>query len=109
MGVAIVTDSASDLDPASAAADGVTIVPLLVSFGEEEYRAGVDLPVDEFWRRLTAPGAPFPKTAACSPGAFESAFREAFDGGADAIVCVTVGSKLSATHQSATIARDALA
>ena len=108
MAVAIVTDSASDLDPAAAVAAGVTTVPLLVTFGEHEYRAGVDLPVDEFWRRLTEPGAPFPKTAACSPGDFESAFRSAFDAGADAIVCVTVGSQLSATHKSATIARDTM-
>ena len=31
--VAIFTDSASDLDPAEAAADGIQIVPLLVNFG----------------------------------------------------------------------------
>ncbi len=105
--VAIVTDSASDLDTSAARADGVTTVPLLVTFGDEEFRAGVDMSVDEFWQRLTAPGAPFPKTAACSPGAFQSVFRQQLEAGASGIVCVTVGSKLSATHQSALIARDA--
>ena len=33
--VAIFTDSASDLDPAEAAAEGIAIVPLLVTFGAE--------------------------------------------------------------------------
>jgi DegV family protein with EDD domain len=106
--VAVVTDSASDLSPEQARAAGITVVPLIVIFGDKEYRTGVDVDVDEFWRMLTAPGAPFPKTAACSPGAFQEAFEAAFAAGADAIVCVTVGGKLSATNKSATIARDAL-
>lgn len=106
--VAIVTDSASDLTPEQAAAAGVSLVPLLVSFGDQEFQTNVDITVEEFYRRLLAPGAPFPKTAACSPGAFQSAVGEAFDRGADAAVVITVGGKLSATLKSAQIARDAL-
>lgn len=109
MTVAVVTDSASDLSPEQARAAGIAVVPLIVSFGDKEYRTGVDIDVDEFWRQLTAPDAPFPKTAACSPGAFQEVFEAAFVAGADAIVCMTVGGKLSATNKSATIARDALA
>ena len=41
--VAIFTDSASDLDPAEAAASGIHVVPLIVNFGTESFRAGVDL------------------------------------------------------------------
>ena len=33
--VAIFTDSASDLDPAEAAASGIHIVPLIVNFGDQ--------------------------------------------------------------------------
>ena len=40
--VAIVTDSASDLTAADAAAAGITVVPLEVSFGAERFKAGVD-------------------------------------------------------------------
>lgn len=105
---AIVTDSASDLAPEVAGEAGITVVPLMVSFGDEEFRTGVDLSMADFYTRLTAPGAPFPKTAACSPGAFGQAFQEALDGGHDGIVCVTVGARLSATHRSAEIAREAL-
>ena len=36
--VAIVTDSASDLPPDVAARDGITVVPLVVSFGAETFR-----------------------------------------------------------------------
>ena len=77
--VAIVTDSASDLPPEAAAAQGITVVPLVVSFGAESFRPNVDLTTDEFWERMTAPDAPFPTTAAASPGDFLTAFEAAFD------------------------------
>jgi len=106
--VAIVTDSASDLNQADAQAAGITVVPLLVSFGDREYRAGVDISTDQFWTELTKPGAPFPKTAAAAPGSFRDAFEAAFAAGAEEVVYVGVGSKLSATLQSAQVARDML-
>jgi DegV family protein with EDD domain len=99
--VAIITDSASDLNADVAARHGIRIVPLYVRFGDREFRAGVDLSTDEFWARMLAPDAPFPTTAAASPGDFQAAFEAELAAGADAIVCVTVGDKLSATFKSA--------
>lgn len=106
--VAIVTDSASDIPVELATRWGVTVVPLIVSFGSESWKAGVELPLDEFYRRLTAPGAPFPTTAACSPADFQQAFQACFDAGAESVVCITVGSKLSGTIKAAQVARDAM-
>lgn len=106
--VAVVTDSAADLDPDRAAALGITVVPLIVTFGSESYRAGLEMTTEAFWARMTAPDAPFPKTAAASPGTFKEAFESCFAAGADAIVCVTVGAALSATNKSATVAAEAL-
>ena len=102
--VAIVTDSASDLTAERAAAAGVTVVPLYVYFGEREFKAGVDMSYEDFWRELVAPGAPFPKTAAAPPGAFKDAFESLSAQGYDEIVCINVGSKLSATITSAKVA-----
>lgn len=106
--VAVVTDSASDLTPEQAAAAGITVVPLLLSIGEKQYQAGVDITADEFWRALTAPGAAFPKTAAASPGTFREVFEGCFGEGASEIVYVGVGDRLSATLQSARVAREML-
>jgi DegV family protein with EDD domain len=106
--VAIVTDSASDLRPEAAQAAGIAVVPLEVSFGPERFKAGVELSTDDFWTRMLAPDAPFPTTAAASPGDFAAAFEAAFEGGATAVVCVTVGERLSATIASARLARDRL-
>ena len=106
--VAVVADSASDLSADQAKAADITVVPLLVTFGDKEYRAGVDLSGDDFWRELTAPGAPFPKTAAAAPGTFKETFERLFNEGADEIVYVGVGSKLSATLASARVAKEML-
>jgi DegV family protein with EDD domain len=106
--VAIVTDSASDLDPARAAGLGIAIVPLAVSFGNETFKAGVDLTSEAFWARMTAPDAPFPKTAASAPGDFQAVYEKAFADGADAIVSIHVAGTLSGTMKSAEIARGLL-
>lgn len=106
--VAIFTDSASDLDPDEAAASGIHIVPLIVNFADQSYRAGVDLSAPAFWDRMTAPDAPFPTTAASAPGDFKGAYEAAFEGGAEAIVSVHVADSLSGTIKSARIARDML-
>ena len=106
--VAIVTDSTADLAPETATAAGIRVVPLFIRFGTEEFRVGVDLTREQFWARLLAPDAPFPTTAAPSPGTFRATFEACFAEGADAIVCPTIGSKLSATFQSATLAARAL-
>jgi DegV family protein with EDD domain len=106
--IAFVTDSASDLDPAVAQAHGIRIVPLAVTFGEQTYRAGVDLSTTEFWARMTAPDAPFPKTAAASPGDFKAIYDGIFAEGADAIISVHVAGTLSGAIKSAAIAKGLL-
>ncbi len=106
--VAIVTDTASDLEPAAAAAAGIVLVPLIASFGDEEYLASVELSARAFWEKFNTPGVPFPKTAAAGAGTFQATFEQCFRDGAEAVVCITVAGTLSATLKSAQIARDAL-
>jgi DegV family protein with EDD domain len=107
--VAIVTDSASDMDPARAASLGISIVPLLVSFGQDTFSAGVDMTREDFWARVTIPGAPIATTAACSPGTFQIAYQKAFDEGAESIVSVHVADALSGTIKAAQVAKQAFA
>ena len=106
--VAIVTDSTADLSAEMAAGAGIRVVPLYVQFGSEEFQAGVNLTTEQFWTRLLAPGAPFPKTAAPSPGTFKETFEACFAAGADSIVCPVIGTRLSGTFSSAMLAVQAL-
>jgi DegV family protein with EDD domain len=106
--IVFVTDSASDLDPADARAAGIRVVPLVVTFGNETFRAGVDLSTAEFWERMTAAGSLFPKTAASSPGEFKAIYDGAFAEGADAIISVHVAGTLSGSIKAAEIAKSML-
>lgn len=102
--VAIVIDSVSDMPPEVAARQGIIIVPLEVSFGDQKFRALTELTTDQFWERMVAPGAPLPTTAAASPGEFKVVFEQAFEQGAEAIVCINVSEELSGTVKSARVA-----
>jgi DegV family protein with EDD domain len=99
-GIKVVTDSACDLAPQMAEDRGVRVVPLTIRFGDEELVDRDQLSTKEFWDRVTT-GTVIPETAAPSPGAFQQAFTEAADEGADGVVCVTLSSGISATYQAA--------
>jgi DegV family protein with EDD domain len=101
--IRIVTDSSCDIPPALEAQHQITIVPLTIRFGDEEFVDRRDLTPKEFWARC-ASSAVLPETAAPSPGAFEEAFREAKADGCDGVVCVTLSAGLSATFQAAELA-----
>jgi DegV family protein with EDD domain len=93
--VRVVTDSAADLPDALAVELDVTVVPLTIRFGQEEFVDRRDLSPKEFYARLAASDT-LPETSAPSAGAFEAAFA-----GADAVVCVNISTDLSATMQAA--------
>jgi DegV family protein with EDD domain len=98
--VHIVTDSACDLGSDDVAALDVTIVPLSIRFGSEEFIDREQLSVEDFYRRMAETDA-LPETSAPAPGAFQQAFQKAASAGADAVVCINLSSELSATMQSA--------
>ena len=104
-GVFVVTDSSCDLEPDESDPFNIEIVPLTIRFGSEEFADRQDLSVEDFYRRM-ANSQDLPQTACPSPGAFEQAFGNARDAGADAVVCLTISSDLSTTFQSARTAAD---
>ncbi len=106
-GIRVVTDSASDVPPDLAAALAITVVPLTIRFGSEEFVDQRDLDAAEFWRRCKASSV-LPETAAPSPGQFQNAFGQALEGGADGVLCLTISSKLSATYQAARTAAETI-
>ena len=108
MGIRVVTDSSCDLPPQLVAAHGISVVPLSIRFGDEEFVDQVELSTDAFWAKV-AESSTLPETAAPAPGAFEACFRELIERGATGIVCVNLSSHLSGTMQSAQVAAAAVA
>jgi DegV family protein with EDD domain len=104
-GVHIVTDSACDLSDQLVKEHNIVVVPLTIRFGDEELEDRRQLSPAEFWERCKGKGA-LPETAAPSPGAFQAAYQQAVDEGAEAVLCLTISSKVSGTYASAVTAAD---
>lgn len=102
MGIRIIVDSTADLTPQ--VREQVTVVPLTVRFGEEEFVDGVDLTGAEFYEKLAASPV-LPTTSQASPYAFSAAFGQAVADG-DEVITIAVSSRLSGTYQSAVIAAE---
>jgi DegV family protein with EDD domain len=98
------TDSTCDLTKSLIESRGIHVVPLYVNFGDLSYRDGVDLTTEELYAKVDELGF-LPKSAAVSPGDFVNEFTPFIEQGYD-IVCITIGSKLSGTYQSALLAKD---
>jgi DegV family protein with EDD domain len=99
MTVKIVTDSVADLPPKVARELEITVIPLVLRFGAESYRDGIDLTPDQFYQKLQTSQA-FPATSVPPPEAYVEAYdRLAEDTGE--IMVLTVSARLSATHEVA--------
>src|SRR5690349_11667330 len=99
--IALVCDSTADLQEVELAEFGVEMVPLNVHFGTELFRDYVDITPSEFLARLATTPV-MPRTSQPSPAAFQAVYKSvAVD--YDAILVLTLSSKLSGTYQSAVL------
>lgn len=104
MAVQIIVDSASDIGQEEAKALGLIMLPMTVSFGEEDFQDGVDLTPAEFYAKLTS-GKEMPKTSQVTPFRFEEEFQKCVASG-DEVVAILISSKLSATCSGAQMAAE---
>lgn len=106
MSIRIVTDSTADLPAALAQELNISVVPSNVVIDDVNYRDGIDLTPEEFYRRLIA-GPRLPTTSQPSVGAFQAVYQGLLEQGHE-IVSLHVSGKLSGTVNSATQAKAAL-
>jgi len=97
--VKIVTDSVADLPSDVVKELGITVIPLLVRFGEKVYRDGIDLTAEQFYKKLKQ-SKTFPGTSVPPPGAFAEAYDKLAED-TDGILAIILSSKLSGTYQVA--------
>lgn len=100
MKVRIIVDSTSDMLPE--VKERVSVVPLTVHFGEEEYIDGITIDHKQFYEKLVESDV-LPQTSQATPAAFAELFEQVAAAG-DSAVVITIASKLSGTYQSAMIA-----
>ena len=96
----IIVDSTADLVPECKSR--VSIVPLTVHFGQEEYIDGITIDHKTFYEKLVESDV-LPTTSQAAPDAFMMEFDMVKEAG-DSAVVITLSSKFSGTYQSAMIA-----
>lgn len=104
--IRVVTDSTSDILPDEAERLGIDVVPLTVRFGDEQFRDGIDLGPDAFYRKLATTSVQ-PSTSQPTPEQFAEVYRRHVGAG-DSVVSVHISAKLSGTLQSASLAAQEL-
>lgn len=98
----IIVDSASDLPQNYN--EILNVIPLIVSFEEEEFLDGVTLNSRQFYEKLIESDT-IPKTSQITPARYEEEITKVLQD-ADDVLIITLSSKLSGTYQSACIAAE---
>ncbi len=99
MGIRLIIDSASDINMKEADSLGITMIPMQIRFGGDEYLDGVDLLPSDFYNKLIE-SDDLPQTSQINPFRFAEEFEKAVNEG-DEVIVITISSKLSGTYNSA--------
>jgi DegV family protein with EDD domain len=99
MPVKIVTDSVADIPPGVVAELGITVIPILLRFGEEILRDGIDITTDQFYERL-ASSKVMPTTAVPSLDMFARTYARLAEETSEILV-IMLSSKLSGIYNAA--------
>ena len=100
--IKILVDSTCDLPKEYLDKHDVTVLPLLVVFGNDAYRDGVDINVEQLYNKVEELKT-LPKTSALPSAQFEKEFKKWVDAGYD-VLCIVISSGFSSTLQNAYIA-----
>jgi DegV family protein with EDD domain len=99
MPVKIVTDSVTDIPPNVVAELGISVIPVLVRFGEESYRDGIDITTDQFYEKLVESKV-MPTTSVPSLDMFARTYARLAEE-TNEILVVMLSSKLSGLYNAA--------
>lgn len=102
MAIRIIVDSSADIEEDYARDHGIQIIPMTITFGNEEFAEGVDITRTEFFQRLVETDE-LPRTSQIPPMVFQDIFQEIVTAG-DTAVVITLSSHISGTYQSVCIA-----
>ena len=97
--IKILSDSGCDVEKDLAERLGITVLPMSVRFGSEEFADGLTLSHEQFFERLIESDE-LPQTSQINEFTFSENFARLTAEG-DEVVAITISSKLSGTHSSA--------
>lgn len=98
--IALITDSTCDIPKAWIEEFDITVVPLTIIFGQQQYLDGIDLTPAAFYERLSR-NTHHPSTSQPTPQQFHTAYCRALENGAEAVIVLTISRAMSGTCESA--------
>jgi DegV family protein with EDD domain len=98
--IALITDSTCDIPTAWVKQYDISIIPMTIIWGCDQYLDGVDLTAEAFYERLLI-DPNHPTTSQPTPLLFLTAYHQAIEKGAEEIVVFTISSAMSGTMESA--------
>ena len=104
--IKIITDSTVDLPKELLSELDIEVLPVLINFGEESYLDGVEITLDEVFKRIDE-GDVFPTTGQITPNRFVETYKKYIDEGYK-VLAVLMSSGMSGTYQSACVAKQML-
>lgn len=103
--IKIATDSTADIPKSFCEELNIAVLPLTILTEEQEYRDGVDIEPEEFYRIIDA-SKKLPVSSQVSSALYTALFEETWQAGYTDLIQVTINSKGSGTYQAAVLSRD---
>lgn len=103
--IKISTDSTADIPQSFCEELNISVLPLTVVADEKEYRDGVDITPQEFYRIIDA-SKKLPVSSQVASVLYTELFKETWKAGYTDLIQVTINSKGSGTYQAAVLSRD---
>ena len=103
--IALLTDSTCDIPRELLDKYDIQVIPLTIIWGEEQFRDGVDLTAEDFYKRLEEDPT-IPTTSQPTPQQMVQAYDAAKSKGAEQILIITISKAMSGTHESAKAAAE---
>ncbi|MDE7305997.1 MAG: DegV family protein [Clostridia bacterium] len=97
--IKIIVDSASDVEKSEAESLGISLIPMKVRFGDEEFSDGINLSHKEFFEKLIE-SSDLPQTSQINEFSWEEKFKSLTADGSE-VIAITISSKLSGTYSCA--------
>lgn len=106
MKIRIATDSTADIPKELCEKYDIAVLPLTILSGDKEYRDGVDISPQEFYKILDASDK-LPVSSQVSLALYDELFEDTLQKGYTDLIHVSINSKGSGTYQAAVVSKEA--
>lgn len=105
MTIQLMTDGGADIPEELANLVDIKVIPLYLNFKDEQYKSGVDLDIESFYRKIEETKE-LPRSAAPSPNDFYEGYKQVDP--SKPIIMISLSGGLSSTYENAVAGKNML-